>query len=330
MAIFTKNKIHELNDGYSLVFTEDSNDHLKIELYQNHTLTSYVLLNDNQCSTITHQLCETQKEFHDLLIDLLYSPKFNIRVIDSRYLEISCPISFGCQKTYTKLWIFKIEFQSFLPIDDKRTDDISLDPSDWIETRSLGHRIMDDMINYLRDLRLRPAWRPMPLDVRKAISETDIPLTGQSPLEVYDEICSLVLPYPVGNLHPHYWGYVQGTGSPIGAFAEFITGTMNTMSWGGHQASIYIERQILSWLKVLMGFPNDDTSSGVLVSGTSVATIIAMAVARKKFSNRTMKIYCSKEAHSCVIRAADLLNIGKENLIFVSTNSERQIDLKVS
>jgi len=329
MASLNENNNYELNDGYSLVLIEDSNDHLKIELYQNRILTYYILLNDKQCFTITNKFCETKKELYDLLVNLLITTKSSIHVKDSRYLEISFPIYFGHEKTRTKLWTFKIEFQRLLSNDEKRTDDISLDPLDWTDIRSLGHQIMDDMIDYLRDVRLRPVWRPMPLTVRKAIAQTDIPLKGQSPFEVYDEVCSLVLPYPVGNMHPHFWGYVQGTGSSIGAFAELITGTMNTMSWGGHQGSIYIERQVLSWLKVLMGFPNDDTSSGVLVSGTSVATIIAMAVARKRFSNRIMKVYCSKEAHNCITRAVDLLNIGRENLILISTNSERQIDLKV-
>jgi hypothetical protein len=329
MASFNENPLYELNDGYSLVLAENVNDHLRIELYQNQVLIYYILLNDNQCVTNTNKFCETKKELYDLLVNLLITTKSSIQVKDARYLEISFPIYFGYEKTHTKLWTFKIELQRCVSVDEKRTDDISLDPLDWTDIRSLGHRIIDDMINYLRDVRLRPAWRPLPLTVRKAIAQTDIPLKGQSPFEVYEEVCSLVLPYPVGNLHPHFWGYVQGTGSSIGAFAELITGTMNTMSWGGHQGSIYIERQILSWLKVLMGFPNDDTSSGVLVSGTSVATIIAMAVARKKFSNRTMKIYCSKEVHNCLIRAIDLLNISRENLILISTNSERQIDLKV-
>ncbi|CAF2532712.1 unnamed protein product [Rotaria sp. Silwood2] len=328
MVGFNEKSIYELNNDYSIVLIEDFNDHLKIELYQNQVLTHDALLNDNQCSTITHKLCETKAELYNLLCDLLVTMKSSICVTNSRYLEISLPIYFGHEKSRTKLWIFNIEFQHFLFIDDKKTNEISLDPLDWTEIRSLGHQIMDDMINYLRDVRLRPAWRPMPLSVRTAIAQTDIPLKGQSPFDVYDEMCSLILPYPVGNIHPYFWGYVQGTGSPIGAIAEFITGTMNTMSWGGHQASIYIERQVLSWLKVLMNFPNDDTSSGVLVSGTSVATIIAMAVARKKFCNRTMKVYCSKEAHNCLIRAVDLLNIGKENIILISTNSKRQIDLK--
>lgn len=329
MASLNENNNYELNDNYSLVLIEDFNNHFKIELYQKQILIYDILLNDNQCCVITNKFCETKKEFYDLLSGLLITNKSSIHVKDLPYLEISFPIYFGHEKTRTKLWAFKIEFQQFVSNDEKRIIDISLDPHDWTDIRLLGHQIMDDMINYLRDLRLRPTWQPMPLTVRKAIAQTDIPLKGQSPFEVYNEICSLVLPYPVGNLHPLYWGYVQGTGSPIGALAELITGTMNTMSWGGHQASIYIERQILSWLKVLMDFPNDDTSSGVLVSGTSVATIIAMAVARKKFSNRIMKIYCSKEAHNCLIRAVDLLNIDRENIILIPTNSERQMDLKV-
>jgi hypothetical protein len=320
---------HELNDGFSIELVDNSDDHFKVELYQNQVLKCNVLLNDNQCSTITHRLCETKKELYDLLVDLLGTTTAIIQITDSKYLDISFPIYFGNEKNCMKLWSFQIKFLHILPVDKITTDETSLDPVDWTDIRLLGHRIMNDMIDYLRDVRLRPAWQPMPLTVKKAIAQTDIPFQGQSSFEVYDEVCSLVLPYTTGNIHPHFWGYVQGTGSSIGAFAELITATMNSMSWGGHQASIHIECQVLSWLKILMGFPNDDTCSGVLVSGTSVATIIALAVARKKFSNRKMKIYCSEEAHSCLTRAVDLLDIGKENLILIPTNSERQIDLKV-
>ncbi|UJR36828.1 hypothetical protein I4U23_029541 [Adineta vaga] len=329
MAFSNNKQVFELNADYSLALKDDSMEYLKMELYHNQTLISHVSLNDNQCSMTTHYLCDGRKEFYDLLIDLLGTTESSIRSIDSKYLEIACNVHFGSQKTFTKLKIFKIQFICISPMNNDQKDEVSLDPSNWNDVRSLGHRIMDDMIDYLRDIRFRPVWRQIPLEIRRTIADTDFPLHGQSALEVYDEICSNVLPYPVGNIHPHFWGYVQGTGSTIGAFAELISGTMNTMSWGGHQSSIYIERQVLSWLKVLMDFPNDDTSSGVLVSGTSVATIIAMAIARKKFSNRIMKVYCTKETHSCIMRALDLLNIGKENLIFIPTNSERQIDLKI-
>ena len=329
MALSNGRSFCRLHDEYSLALVEDTNDGLVLELYQNNMLISYAVLDDKQCSTITNRFCQTKKEFYDLLSHFLTTNEASITIEDEKDLGISFPIYYGHNQTLNKQWSFKIEFQRCLSDDEKRSTDVSLDPHEWTDIRSLGHRIIDDMIDYLRDLRLRPAWRPMPSIVRKTIAQTDIPLKSQSPVEVYEEICSLVLPYPVGNLHPHFWGYVQGTGSSIGAFAELITATMNTMSWGGHQGSIYVERQVLSWLKVLMGFPNDETSSGVLVSGTSVATIIAMAVARRKFVDRTMKVYCSKEAHNCLIRAVDLLNIDRANLFLIPTNSERQIDLEV-
>ena len=325
MGSSNETKVYQIDRDYSLILIEDFNNQLKIELYRQQNLISYGLFNDNQCLIITNKFCDTKKDLYNLLT----TNNSSIHIQESKDLNISFPIYYSHEKVQNKLWTFKIELQSVVSIEKNTTKDLTLDPFDWTDIRCLGHRIIDDMIDYLRDVRLRPAWRPMPLAIKQTIAQTELPLKGQSPFEVYEEVCSLVLPYPVGNHHPHFWGYAQGTGSSIGAFAELITGTMNTMSWGGHQGSIYIERQVLSWLKVLMGFPNDETSSGVLVSGTSVATIIAMAVARKKFSNRTMKIYCSTEAHSCLIRAIDLLNIGRENLIIIPTNPQRQIDLKV-
>jgi hypothetical protein len=321
---------YELNAGYSIEVAETSDGRLKIDLYVDGAAVYGALLNDSQCSRMTHQFCETTRELYSLVMDrLTTADKSDIRVLDTKEIEISFPVYFGSEKSLTKIWSVKIELTPAPSAVNESKKDLSLDPSDWTEMRTLGHRVMEDMIDYLQDLRHRPTWRPMPATVRTAIAQSEIPWKGQSPDEVYDEVCSLVLPYDIGNNHSNYWGYVQGSGSSMGALAELITATMNTMSWGGHQASIHIERQVLSWLKVLMDFPNDETSSGVLVSGTSVATIIALAVARKKFVNRTMKIYCSKEVHSCLTRAVDLLNIGRDNVVLIPTNADRQIDIKV-
>lgn len=322
-------QLYELTDGYSIGFTVDSDQHFNIEIFQNQQLSHHVTLHEKQCSLLTHYFCATTKELHDAFVVLLTTEEASVRVEDSKYLQVSFPIYFGREKTHSKRWTFQIELMEASSIDRKSVPEVSLDPHDWNDFRFLGHRVMDDMMDYLRDLRLRPVWRRMPPAVTQAIRQTEIPEKGQSPWEVYEEVCSLVLPYVVGNIHPHYWGYVQGTGSPVGALAELITGTMNTMSWGGHQASIHLERQVLSWLRVLMGFPNDETSSGVLVSGTSVATVIAMAVARKKFADRKFKIYASKEVHNCMTRAIDLLDLPRENMVLIPTNAHRQIDIQV-
>ncbi|CAF2847622.1 unnamed protein product [Rotaria sp. Silwood2] len=226
-------------------------------------------LNDNQCLILTHRLCETTSELYELLTDLLQTSASSINVTVDEHIEVSFPVHFG-SRNRVKVWSFKVQLPHLSSTEIDSIGETSLDPLDWNETRSLGHQIMDDMIDYLRDVRLRPAWRPMPASVKQNIANSPLPLKGQSASEVYDEVRSIALPYVLGNIHPHYWGYVHGTGSPIGALAELITGTMNTMSWGGHQASVYLERQVLSWLKVLMGFPNDETCSGVLALQESI------------------------------------------------------------
>ena len=41
----------------------------------------------------------------------------------------------------------------------------SLDPQDWTEMRSLGRRMVDDMMTYLETIADRPVWQPMPEEV---------------------------------------------------------------------------------------------------------------------------------------------------------------------
>ena len=42
----------------------------------------------------------------------------------------------------------------------------TLDPDDWSEALALSHRIVEDAVGYLRDVRDRPVWRDMPAEVR--------------------------------------------------------------------------------------------------------------------------------------------------------------------
>ena len=42
----------------------------------------------------------------------------------------------------------------------------TLDPDDWTEVQALSHRIVDDAVGYLRDVRDRPVWQDMPAEVK--------------------------------------------------------------------------------------------------------------------------------------------------------------------
>ena len=94
----------------------------------------------------------------------------------------------------------------------------SLDPRDWNELRALGHRMLDDMLDHLAGLREKPVWQPVPDAVQAALHQP-LPREGQGAESVYEEFRRNVMPYPNGNLHPRFFGWVQGSGTPLRHYA---------------------------------------------------------------------------------------------------------------
>src|SRR5437899_8821521 len=92
----------------------------------------------------------------------------------------------------------------------------SLDPEDWDELRALGHRMVDDLLDYLRTVRERPVWRPIPPELR-ARFRVPVPRAPEGAERAYQDFREHVLPHPMGNIHPRFWGWVIGTGTPLGA-----------------------------------------------------------------------------------------------------------------
>src|SRR5882672_8222322 len=128
----------------------------------------------------------------------------------------------------------------------------TLDPLDWEEFRHLGHRMLDDICDHLSTLRDRPAWQAMPAEVRQNLVEP-LPFAGQGLESVYQEFVRNVLPYSNGNLHPRFWGWVQGTGTPTSMLADMLAAALNPHMAGFNQAPTLVEKQVIAWMAELMG-----------------------------------------------------------------------------
>ena len=215
----------------------------------------------------------------------------------------------------------------------------SLDPEDWKAVRELGHRIVDDMLGYLEALDKQPAWQPTPQRV-KAHFQSPVPQQPQGRDEIYEEFLEFVHPYPIGNLHPRFWGWVFGTGTVMGAFAEFLAAAMNTNAGDiDHHSANHVELQVLSWIKEMIGYPAE--SSGLLTSGCSAANLVGLTVARNTMAgydlrnegvaagSKRMVLYASQEIHSSIQKAVEILGLGSESLRKVPVNEDFQIDLIV-
>ena len=212
----------------------------------------------------------------------------------------------------------------------------SLDPEDWDAFRDLAHHMLDDMLDYQQQIRQRPVWQPVPPEVKNFLKQP-LPLTPQPHDQVYQDFVDYVLPYPMGNPHPRFWGWVMGNGTPFAAMAELLAATMNPNMGGGEHAANYVEAQVVDWFKEMFGYPQE--ASGLLTSGASMANLVGLTVARNTLAGfdirrrglragqRQMVLYASQEVHSCVHKAVELLGLGRDALRLIQVNEAYEMDL---
>jgi aromatic-L-amino-acid/L-tryptophan decarboxylase len=212
----------------------------------------------------------------------------------------------------------------------------TLDPADWQSFRAQGHRMLDDIIDYLEHIRERPVWQPIP-DAVRGCFRRPVPTAPTELAAVHDDFMRHILPFSVGNAHPGFMGWVHGGGNPAGMLAEMLAGGLNANLGGRDHVPIEVERQIVQWVRQLFGFP--DTASGLFVTGTSMANLIGVLVARTHALGSAVRrrgvasggkrliAYTSAAAHGCIGQAMDLAGLGSTALHIVPTDDRQRIDL---
>jgi glutamate/tyrosine decarboxylase-like PLP-dependent enzyme len=208
--------------------------------------------------------------------------------------------------------------------------------------RRVGHQVVDLIAHHLTSLPERPVFQPFPTTLAERLSTADPPLSGQAPEDILADFARDIEPYPFGNGHPRFYGWVNSPPSIMGIFAEALAAAMNPSVAGGNHAATHIERQVLHWFQELLGFPS--SSMGLLVSGGSMATLTALAVARHvQLSTKLRRdvrstglqdvgcrllVYTSSEGHSCIRKAVELLGLGSDNLRTVPVDAERRMQVQ--
>lgn len=147
---------------------------------------------------------------------------------------------------------------------------------EWDTLRTLGHRMIDDLLSAQQHLAEAPAWQPLPAEKRALFDELG-PTTGIGSEAAYELFLSHVLPYGNGNWHPRFFGWVQGNGTPLAMLADMLASGMNPHLAGFNQAPSLVEQQVIRWFGNWMGLPG---ASGLLVTGGTMANMHALAVAR--------------------------------------------------
>ncbi len=215
-------------------------------------------------------------------------------------------------------------------------DDLNLDPVDWDELRATGHRMLDDILDYIQNIRERPVWQPIPDEIRGRFGSS-LPTFESDLATVYQDFLETILPFSTGNVHPGFMGWVHGGGNPAGVLGEMLAAGLNANLGGRDHIPIEVERQITRWVGEIFGFPEEAT--GLFVTGTSTANLIAVIVARTAAlgigSRRTgiaaepaqLVAYTSAAAHGCVAKAMEVSGIGSDALRLIETDELHRMDI---
>lgn len=208
----------------------------------------------------------------------------------------------------------------------EREDSGSLDPSDLAAFRQLAHQLLDGCLDHLQAARERP-WRPLD-EAAKAALAPSLPETGIGEAELTQELMTAVLPFGTGSTHPRFFGWVHGTGVTAGLLAEMVAATMNSNCGGRDHGAVYVERAVIDWTRQIFGFP--EAAGGVLTTGTSQATVIALAAARIRALGPGIRAsgigeapdivaYCAEGAHQANHKALELMGHGSRALRQIPT-----------
>jgi glutamate/tyrosine decarboxylase-like PLP-dependent enzyme len=205
--------------------------------------------------------------------------------------------------------------------------------------RQASRSAADMAVDHLTDVAGGPVWRPVAEADRSWLVRQPLPAAGRSLADLLHEVRDRILPYPMGNGHPRFFGWVNSPPSTAGVAVSALAAAMNPSCAGGDHAGVLLERTAVRWLAELVGFPHQP-GAGLLTSGASMATVIALATARQRafrqqgrdiretglYGQRPQSVYLSDEGHSCLRKAAELLGLGGAYVRTVPVDSTYRMD----
>jgi glutamate/tyrosine decarboxylase-like PLP-dependent enzyme len=207
--------------------------------------------------------------------------------------------------------------------------------------REMGHRLIDDVADFLDSLPNRPVGPgKSPAEIRKILGDATLPEHGTPPDQLLKDAVDLMFENSLFNGHPRFWGYVTSSAAPISALADLLASSVNSNvgGWSISPIASEIEAQTIRWIAELIGFPTD--CGGLLVSGGNVSNFVGFMAARRKqlggdvrtkgmgeFGSAKPRVYCSAGTHTWIEKAADQYGIGTDSIRWISTNDQHQMDL---
>jgi len=207
------------------------------------------------------------------------------------------------------------------------------------EFRTLGTQLVNRIADFLESLPSRPVTpAESPADVRQALAaSSSLPQSGADPGQLIHKAADLLFDHSLFNSHPRFWGYVTSSAAPIGALGDLLAAAVNPNvgAWLLSPMASEIEAQTIRWIAEMLSYPVD--CGGLFVSGGNMANFVCFLAARqakaqsdvrtKGVDGTRLRVYCSKETHTWIQKAADMAGMGTESIRWIPFDNEMRLDL---
>ncbi|HVP43426.1 MAG TPA: pyridoxal-dependent decarboxylase [Terriglobales bacterium] len=195
------------------------------------------------------------------------------------------------------------------------------------EFRHLAERAVQEAGEYLAGLDSRPTFPSTSGGQTTKIFSSQLPEQGMG-ARAFDAVAEIFAHSRPGN--GRFFGYVFGSGEPVGAVADLVAGVLNqnVTAWRSAPAAVSIERTVIGWLGEALGCAG---FSGSLCGGGSSANLMALAMAREAKAPANQRgtqpgvVYASEEVHMSVPKALALLGLGYGSLRTIATDERYRI-----
>ncbi|MBA3583207.1 MAG: decarboxylase [Gemmatimonadetes bacterium] len=185
------------------------------------------------------------------------------------------------------------------------------------DMRELGYRVIDLLVEHWSTLRDQPAGRKTDRVTLEALLREAPPEVGRDPAAVLARLSRDVLDHMGRVHHPRFFAFVPSPSNFVSVLGDAIAAGTNVFAgtWLEASGPAMLEIVTVDWLRDLCGLP--EGAGGLFVSGGSVATLTALAVARRARLADDVDgavLYCSDQTHSAVDRALAVLGFEPEQL----------------
>ncbi len=204
----------------------------------------------------------------------------------------------------------------------------------------MGHQLVDRIAELFESLPERPVTPgESPSVVRGALgADRKLPEAGTDPAVLLSHAADLMFGHSLFNSHPRFWGYVTSSAAPIGVLGDLLAAAANPNvgAWVLSPMASEIEAQTVRWIAEMLHYPAD--CGGLFVSGGNMANIVCFLAARQAKAGwdvrkngmsggGQLRVYCSKETHTWVQKAADISGMGTDAVRWVAVDDGFKMDL---